>query len=149
MMHRHSVRTGRWRKKLHLRHLLRRLGALEHAVLALDLGDRDAVIRENLGAARKLRQVMTVVLAPARHRGLVTPERDRDELAGRRNAAETLDRDEPVDLLERGFEACGKVEIVLLAARLGLNFENDNEHGRSPFTTETRGSTEKSLAQDQ
>jgi len=41
------------------------LGALEHAVLALDLRDRDAIVGEDLATARELRQMMAIVLAGA------------------------------------------------------------------------------------
>ncbi len=113
-------------------HLLRRLGALEHAVLAVDCADGDAVIGEDRAAAFKLRRVMARLLAPALDRLGITPKRDRDQLARLGEALEPFDRDEAVDRLDVGSERRGKIEIVLLPAGPRLDFEDHGMHRTPP-----------------
>ena len=70
-------------------------------------------------------------IAPLLHGRLVTPERQRQELAGFAQAFEPLDRDEPVDMLELELQRRGDVEIARLAALGEPDLEDDRDHGRT------------------
>src|SRR5260221_3234928 len=113
------------------REYLRRFGADEHAIIALHLGDADAVVGEDLVAAMRLRNMMLGLPAPRDHRRLIAPERQRDVFALGGQAAEALDRNETIDGLENRTQMGADVEISLQAAGLGLYFEDDGEHGAS------------------
>src|SRR6266404_7415796 len=112
-----------------LREYLRRLGAGEHAIITLHLGDAYAVVGEDLVAAARLRNMMLGLPAPRDHRRLIAPERERDVFPLSGQAAEALDRNETIDGLEKRTQAGGDIEISLQATGLGLYFEDDGEHG--------------------
>src|SRR3546814_3692162 len=84
-------------------------------------------------AAAALRRLVLGVLAPAHHRRLVAPERQRQHLALVGQAGEALDGNEAVDLLELGPERRRDVEIVALAPRLGAHLEDHHVHVRASF----------------
>src|SRR5258706_11237719 len=97
------------------REYLRRFGAGEHAIIALHLGDADAVVGEDLVAAMRLRNMMLGLPAPRDHRRLIAPERQRDVFPLGGQAAEALDRNETIDGLEKRTQAGGDIEISLQA----------------------------------
>src|SRR5258708_23190477 len=113
------------------REYLRRFGAGEHAIIALHLGDADAVVGEDLIAAMRLRNMMLGLPAPRDHSRLIAPERQRYVFPLGGQAAEALDRNETIYGLENRTQAGGDLQIGLQAARLGLHFEDDGEHGGS------------------
>src|SRR5260221_14465986 len=108
---------------------LRRFGAGEHAIIALHLGDADAVVGEDLVAAMRLRNMMLGLPAPRDHRRLIAPERQRDVFPLGGQAAEALDRNETIDGLENRTQAGGELPIGLQAAGLGRPFQVDVHHG--------------------
>jgi hypothetical protein len=109
-------------------HLLRRLRAFVHAVIAHHGGNTDLVIAKDPVVPRALRSVMLLLLAPAGDRLLIAPKRQRQDLAVLAQAPEPLDRDEPIDLFELWSQAGGDFELVLQAVRLGLDFEDNCMH---------------------
>src|SRR6266705_1791979 len=66
------------------------------AVVAHDRGNAQPIVAEDAGASRRLGCAMRCVMAPGRNRGLVAPERQRQELVGIGEALKSLHRDEPV-----------------------------------------------------
>src|SRR6266851_181357 len=114
-----------------LRRRLRRFDAFVKAVVAHDLGDAQAVITEDAGAAGALGLAVLLVAAPSGDRFFVAPEREREDLAFLGQALETLDRDESVDLLELGAQLRGDLEIVLAPLGFGLDLEDDRIHAHS------------------
>src|SRR6202008_2358357 len=93
--------------------------------------DPQAVVGEYATPALRLRRAVSFHVPPARHGVLVAPDRERQYFPGRREALETLDGDEAVDLRELGAQARRQVEIVLLAPGRGNDLENDGDHTTS------------------
>src|SRR5580704_5165250 len=110
---------------------LRRLGAFVHAVVAHDLGDAQAIVAKDAGAAGALGLAVLLVAAPARDRRFVAPEGQRQDLAFLGQALEAFDRDEAIDLFEFGSQLRGDFEIVLAPLRFRLDLENDRIHTHS------------------
>src|SRR5471030_1922284 len=67
-------------------------------------------------------------VAPRLYRRLVAPEGEREQLLVVDQALEALDRQEAVDLLELGLQGSRDVEIGLLAAVSGPDFEDHCDH---------------------
>ena len=111
-----------------------RLGTLGHAVVAHDAGDAQAIVAEHALAAALLRRTVVLDVAPRRDRRFVAPERERQELGVVGQALEPLDAEEPVDVLQLGLQLGGDVEIGLLVAVGRPDFEDDGDHGFSPFS---------------
>src|SRR5689334_1701903 len=105
-----------------------RLRALIHRVVAPHLGDAQPVGLEDATAALLLRLAVLLHVAPVAHRLLVTPERERDELALVADALEALDRDEAVEVAHIVCESLGERLVVGEASLVGREFEDDSDH---------------------
>src|SRR5579883_3083274 len=112
------------------RHLLRRLRAVEHAVLSDDFDHGQPIIGEDLVPALALRPLMPIMLAPAPYRVGIAPEGQRENLAFGGEALKPFDRDEAVDLLQIGAQHRSDVEIILFPPGLRLDLEDDGMHRR-------------------
>jgi len=77
--------------RVHELRILRCLGALVHAVVAVDFRHAQAVILEIRRAAELLHGAVLGEIAPGGEGPLVAPDRERQELAGRGEALEALD----------------------------------------------------------
>src|SRR5688572_5194718 len=108
--------------------ILRRLRAFVHAVVAQNVRDSQPVVREDRQPSGALSFAMLRHRAPAAHGCFVTPERERQNLARRRQALEPLDREEAVDVLEQRPQARGHVQICILAVVARNAFENHGDH---------------------
>src|SRR5216683_4913899 len=102
--------------------------AFAHAVVADYARNPQTIVSEHLRAPANLRFTVAAEVAPAPHRVLVAPERERQELALVRKARETLDRDESVDSLELRPQPRRKIEILLFLARSRKDFEYHHDH---------------------
>src|SRR5262245_17796980 len=105
------------------------LAPVVEAVVAHDGRHAQAVVAEYAAAAGRLRGAMLGVVAPARHRVLVAPERQRQHLAGIGDALEALHRDEALDLLELRPQPSGMIEIALPPTVRRPHLEDDGDHG--------------------
>src|ERR1700761_1154875 len=106
--------------------VLRRLGAVGHAVVAYDMSDAQAIIGEHAMAAFRLRAAVGFEIAPRRHGRFVAPEGERDELAGLGEALEALDGDKAFDAVEQRSQVGGDAEIGV--AVRGPDLEDDGDH---------------------
>ena len=113
--------------------VVRDLGAIGHAVVSDDARDAQAVVGENAGASSSLGRAVRMQVAPRRDRGLIAPERQRQELAGLAQAFETFDRDEAVDRLQ--LRAQGGSDIQIFPPALGPRpyLEDDSDHRIAPL----------------
>src|SRR2546421_681549 len=75
---------------------------------------------------------MLLGVAPPVYRFFVPPNRQRQNLAGCRQAFEPLDRHEAVDRFEKWLEPRRRLEISLAPVRTRLDFEDDSDHRCSP-----------------
>src|SRR3569623_3355285 len=66
--------------------------------------------------------------APGRDRSFIAEEAERQDLAGRRQAFEAFNRDEPVDRREVGLQRPRDDEIGIAAAVGWLDLENHRDH---------------------
>jgi hypothetical protein len=107
----------------------RRLVAFEHAVIADDAGDPQAIIGEDAAAAGLLGCPVRLEIAPLLHRRLVSEKGERQQFAAGRQALETFDRDEAVDRFEIGAQLAGEIQIFMAFAHIGHDFEDDGDHG--------------------
>src|SRR5688572_4601727 len=79
-----------------------RLRALIHGVVADHAGDAQAVGGDDSGAALLLRLTVLLQRPPLAHAFIVLPELQREELALRGDAFESLERDESLGLVQLG-----------------------------------------------
>src|SRR3990172_8409523 len=111
--------------------VVRRLRSPVPGVVAHHLGDAQPVIGKNAGAAFRLRLAVLLQVAPAAHRLLVAPERERDEFRRVVQALEALDGKKAVEAGELLAELGGDREVLVLAPRRGGELENHCDHARS------------------
>src|SRR5713101_137519 len=109
--------------------VFRGLFAFSHAVVTHHGRDAQAVIGKDTRAPANLRGAVAAEVAPAPHRLLVAPERERQDLVLVREAREALDRYEPVDPLELRPQLRREVDILLSLAGSRDDFEYDDNHG--------------------
>jgi hypothetical protein len=111
----------------------RRLCAIAHAVVAQDLNHSQAVVLEDAAAARCLRGAMRFQVTPLLQPPPRRARREKgQELAFLREALEPLDRHETVYLLQQRLQLGRQVEIVLAAALMRPELEDDGDHAGSP-----------------
>src|SRR5712691_7997307 len=108
--------------------VLRGFFAFAHAVVADYARNPQTIVGEHLRAPASLRGAVAAEVAPALHRVLVAPERERQELVLVRKARETLDRDESVDSLELRAQPRRKIEILLFFSRSRKDLEYHCHH---------------------
>src|SRR5258706_11985232 len=112
----------------------RRLLPLVHPVVAKHLRHPQPVVGEDRSPAGGLHAAMLFELAPLRHRFLIPPEREGEDLSGRGQALEALDRDESVAVVEQRAQRGGGVEVRILLPGVWHDFENDGDHAGSTFS---------------
>jgi hypothetical protein len=66
--------------------------------------------------------------APGGHRGLVAPERQRQQLARLGQAFKTFDGNEAINALQLGLQPCRHVQVRLLLPRSRPHLEDDGDH---------------------
>ena len=84
-----------------------------------DLADPQVIVLEHLEAALLLHAVMLALRAPADHRFLVAPGRERQQATLGALALEALVVDEAVDRLELRLQVLGELEIVVQRSFFG------------------------------
>src|SRR5712691_831210 len=102
--------------------------AFAHAVVADYARNPQTIVSEHLRAPASLRFTVAAEGAPAPHRVLVAPERERQELVLVRKAREALHRYEPVDCLELRPQPRRKIEILLFLAGSRKDLEYHRHH---------------------
>src|ERR671918_1832917 len=114
--------------------VLRRAGAVRHAIVPDYARDAQSIVREDRGASPALCRAVGGQIAPRPDRRLVAPERQRQQLARLPQALEPFHRDEAVDRLELRAQGGGDVQVLLPALRLGPDLEDHGYHGLLPFS---------------
>jgi hypothetical protein len=123
-------RTGDWLPLiLYCWRIRRRLRPFVLTVVAEYSGHAQAVVVKDLCAALCLDVAVLRYVAEDIDSCVVSPERERDELAWLRDALEPLHRDEAVEPFERVAEPNTEIDIVLSPPRLRPGFEDYCNHG--------------------
>src|SRR5690606_16271751 len=126
--------------------VVRRLGTIFETIVAQHTGDAQPIVAEDTGAALDLGRAVPRLVAPGLHRRLVTPERQRQQLARLDEALESLDRHEAVDFLQIGLQRRGEVEIVLPLTRSRPDLEDHGDHGFTSTACGAEASRRNSLS---
>src|SRR5689334_1858813 len=92
-----------------------RLLAVRHAVIPDHARNPQSIIREQGRPTSDLCSAMCLQVAPRLDSLFVPPERQRKDLARPAQTLESLNRDEPINLIEQGPQIGGDVEINLFA----------------------------------
>src|SRR5258706_14143868 len=112
--------------------IVRRLRPVVQSVIAKHLRNAETVVREDPLATFRLDGPMRLDVPPATDGLLVLPERERQDLAGRDETLEALDRDEALHLLQLRPQQRRGIEVGALLVRVRLRFENDGDHVGPP-----------------
>jgi hypothetical protein len=112
--------------------VLRSFCSVIHAAIPHHPRDPQQVAGEYRPPPLALHRTVLGRVPPRPYRGFVPPERQREQLVGVRQAVESLDRYEPVDLLQRRSSCRGEVEGVLDLVGCRVCLEDDRDHGADP-----------------
>lgn len=103
--------------------VFRRLDTIMETVVAHDGGDAQTIVAEDPASSGCLGFAMAAHVPPSNDGRLVAKERERKHLFRVGQTLETLDGDEPIDLLEDRFQRSRRCQIVVAAARRRLDLE--------------------------